>query len=102
MTRRPDAPRLCPYCLGTGKVHGVALVDYADGSSSVVTGMPCRTCCNGWVTARHLRAIQRGAEMRRQRLEAGRSLREEAARLNISATRLSAMERGDDMEMCGQ
>lgn len=74
----------CDSCHGSGKVPYIC------------TGgtQPCFQCGGIGFDSRDPAWVVKGKELRRRRIEADRSLREEAKRLGITAIRLSALERG--------
>jgi hypothetical protein len=86
----------CPACLGTPNREVFACIDRADGSAT--NGARIETCafCGGWgkVGGEQAQRYMQGQEMRRKRVEAGLSVKEQAAAIGISARALNDLEKG--------
>lgn len=82
-------------CLGCeGRKAGPAFVDYADGSGELKI-VACHTCKGiGEITEEHAERMKVGAQLRRDRLNRRLTLNDEAKRLGITPTALSAVEFG--------
>ena len=79
----------CPSCKGTGKVSAFACPGF------VLTELKCYDCLGaGEITEGHQEAKEHGERMRLERIARQVSLRDEAARLDISPRELSDIEHG--------
>jgi hypothetical protein len=85
---------ICPDCNGEGKTIA-SHVRYADGRGAFNVPVRCIRCQGkGHVADRTPQWIEAGARMKTLRMNAGRTLREEASRRGMDAALLSAMEFG--------
>jgi methylphosphotriester-DNA--protein-cysteine methyltransferase len=82
----------CPSCHGRGQAFMFST--HADGRCSAGYQDCLRCKGKGQVPEEQRAWIEDGARMRDARIAAGRSLRQEAARLGITAVELSEIERG--------
>jgi methylphosphotriester-DNA--protein-cysteine methyltransferase len=83
---------MCPGCHGRGQAFMFAT--HADGRCSAGYQDCLRCKGKGRVPEEQRAWIEDGARIRDARIAAGRSLRQEAARLGITAVELSEIERG--------
>lgn len=88
----------CPDCGGSGKLIGL-FPHYAEGTPPErkrrYIEIRCAFCRGfGYVDQAALDRRERGRQMRAERLERKSTLREESARLGVSASTLSKRERG--------
>lgn len=85
----------CPSCKGTKEVF--TFENRGLDHRAHTSGMrPCKTCKgSGKITNEHMARIEKGRELRKDRLYRGMTFREEAARLEISVVELSRLERGE-------
>ena len=94
----PGTTTKCPQCRGRGKLYGLFPVLTRDSTGRRRVKTPAIECdmCDGdgWVYKDIKKAIRVGRRMRKDRIAAGRTLRDEARRLGIDVARLSRLERG--------
>jgi hypothetical protein len=85
----------CPDCKGERRAF--AHINTVDPETHGFQWVDCLRCGGaGIVTNEELVAIAKGKELRKARIAAGRSLRQEAERLGVSVVDLSRRERGKD------
>lgn len=78
---------VCPTCNGTGTTEAMACPGFRR-----IT-LPCPRCAaTGDITEERAAELAAAERLRRDRLDRGLTLRQEAARLGISAPELSRME----------
>ena len=83
---------ICPSC--DGRKENFVFVNRGTQPHTQET-WPCSTCKGiGSITAEHMARIEAGAVLRAERQSRDMSLREEAARLGIKPSELSARENG--------
>ncbi len=81
---------ICPTCDGTGTARG-----FACGNGRLLTSWPCDRCgATGQISDEQHAEIERGRDVRAERMARGLTLRDAAKALGISAVELSAVERG--------
>lgn len=80
---------VCPECRGRKEITGRGCPGFK------LIAMPCSLCKGvGRVSEEQQEWIKRGQELRMARFESDTTLREEAKRLNVTASHLSDLERG--------
>jgi ribosome-binding protein aMBF1 (putative translation factor) len=85
---------ICPDCKGSGKT-GLVHINRGDQPHEWREGMPCWRCDGTGKIPDEMRDwMERGEVLRKARITREVSLRERAKELGISASELSAMERG--------
>lgn len=84
----------CPHCNGQKQVF--AFINRGPDISTHTSGMiDCDTCKgSGSITLEQVQCIEVGQQLRKDRLERGRTLSEAAVRFGVSVTQYSAWERG--------
>ncbi len=84
----------CPRCVGDKQLF--AFINRGpDISTHSCEMVDCDTCAGtGSVTEENLYAIAAGKDLRADRLQRGKTISEEAARLKMSPAEYSALERG--------
>lgn len=89
-----DAKHTCPACRGAK--GGLAHMNTGPDSSKHRWGhMDCLTCGGaGEVSAEHMKFIEDGAQVRKERMERGETLYEASRRLGMSSAELSGLETG--------
>ena len=82
---------ICPSCKGSGKLRG--FVTRSEGCS--LEEIQCRVCLgNGAVPEDFAFRLAEGERIRRERLDAGMTMREAAAARGLKVTEYSDLERG--------
>lgn len=94
MSRYPSE-RICPECNGTGRTKGPVHINRGDQPHEWVESLRC-FCCDGvrYISQAHWDARERGAELRKQRIARGETLREAAQRQGVTSSEISRQERG--------
>jgi DnaJ-class molecular chaperone len=85
----------CPKCGGFRRI-GPVHINRGSLPHLWLSSVPCRFCHgSGTVSEERRVAHERGERLRAERVARNESLREAAQRLGVSASKLSALERGD-------
>lgn len=89
-----EGPHVCPTCSGKGR--SFAFINTGPDSRSHRSGyVSCHTCKGECViSAERFEAIERGHQLRQERVNRGESLHEAATKLGMTPAGLSAIETG--------